>query len=158
MNARLQRIASCVSRLTPEQAALLISVGLLLGVFPIAGIPTLLCLLAAPTLRLSAAALQVLNNISTPLQLILLLPLRKIGAGLLGAESVRNLPIAAKLGLAAVHAVTGWFFLCVPATLLLYFVLVAAMRRRAVGTISSRENSRERLARQDRMADVAAIG
>ena len=33
--------------LSPEQAALLLSVGLVLGVFPIMGFPTLLCLLAA---------------------------------------------------------------------------------------------------------------
>ena len=41
------RLRASVQDLSPERMALLLSVGLVLGVFPIAGCPTLLCLLAA---------------------------------------------------------------------------------------------------------------
>ena len=59
--------------------ALLVAVGLVLGTFPVYGLPTLLCAAAAVLLRLNAAGLQLVNQLSTPLQLALLLPLARIG-------------------------------------------------------------------------------
>ena len=42
----LRRLQSSLAELAPEQIALVLSVGLVLGVFPMMGVPTLLCLLA----------------------------------------------------------------------------------------------------------------
>src|ERR1700679_4030488 len=84
MRVHALRFHAAVRELSPQQVALLVSVGLVLGVFPIVGCPTVLCLLAAFGLRLNPAALQVINNLSSPLQLALLLPLGRAGALLCG--------------------------------------------------------------------------
>jgi hypothetical protein len=112
--------------LKPEQVALLVSVGLVAGVFPIMGIPTLLCLLAAAGLRLNPLALQLVNNISSPLQWALLLPLVRAGAYLCG----NGAPTAGRLVAAPLHAVAGWACICVPLGIPVYFILVFLLRRR----------------------------
>ncbi len=121
------RLQAAVAGVPPEQVALLVSVGLVLGVFPIPGCPTALCLLAAVTLRLNAAALQLLNNVSTPLQLVLLLPLERVGACLWGGAASSS--IAGKIGLAGMHAAAGWACVCVPAGVALYFALLHGFRQ-----------------------------
>jgi len=124
------RCLASVEGLPPERAALLLSVGLVLGVFPIVGLPTVLCLLAALGLRLNFAALQLLNNLSSPLQLALLLPLTRAGAWLCGDAVPDGGTAAGRFGAAAVHALAGWGCICVPSGILLYLVLIPIMRRR----------------------------
>jgi len=123
------RFRTSVEALSPEQVALLLSVGLILGVFPIMGCPTAFCLLAALRLRLNLVALQLLNQISSPLQLALLLPLERAGAWLCGPASPVDGSAASQIGAVALHAIVGWACICVPAGILLYFILVLAMRR-----------------------------
>ena len=123
------RFRASVEELSPERVALLLSVGLVLGLFPIVGCPTVLCLLAAFALRLNLAALQLLNNVSSPFQLALLLPLARAGAWLWGGALPSGGSVAAQIRVAALHAVAGWAFMCIPAGVLLYFVLIFAVRR-----------------------------
>jgi uncharacterized protein (DUF2062 family) len=118
----LRRLRASLEDLSPEQAALVLSIGLVLGVFPILGFPTVLCLLAAMALRLNFPALQLLNNISSPLQLAILLPLTRAGAWLSGEAP-------ATLGAAAKYAILGWACICVPLGFLLYFILIHTLRR-----------------------------
>jgi len=108
--------------LTPQQLALLLAVGLVLGIFPIPGCPTLLCLAAAAGLRLNVAVLQLLNNVTGPLQLALLLPLERAGAWFCGDSRV----LAGEFGAMAMYAVIGWACICIPAGILVYLVLVRA--------------------------------
>ena len=129
MKSLILRFRASVEDLSPEQLALLLTVGLVLGVFPVMGCPTILCLLAALGLRLNLAALQLLNNMSTPLQLALLLPLARAGTALCGGAASGGVSWTGILGLAALHAVTGWACICVPLGGMLYFTLVFAMRR-----------------------------
>jgi uncharacterized protein (DUF2062 family) len=117
-------LRASLENLSPEQAALLLAVGLVLGVFPVMGCPTILCLLAAPGFRLNLAALQLLNNACSPLQLALLFPLARAGAWLCGGKT------SAGIGIAALHAIAGWTCICVPLGVLLYLLLVALMRKR----------------------------
>ena len=128
MRARLLRFRASLKALSPEQVALLLSVGLVLGVFPIAGCPTVLCLLAAFGLRLDVAALQLLNSISSPLQLALLLPLVRTGAWLCGGAATGG-SAAGRLGAAAIQAIAGWACICIPLGALLYVILVFVLRR-----------------------------
>lgn len=128
MIAWLSRLRASLQELSPDQVALLLSVGLVLGVFPIVGCPTVLCLLAACGLRLNVAALQLLNNISSPLQLALLLPLARAGAWLCRGAAAPDGSLASKLGAGALHAVVGWTCICIPLGLVLYFTLVVVMR------------------------------
>jgi hypothetical protein len=130
VSAWILRFRRSLQDLTPDQVALLVSVGLVLGVFPIMGCPTLLCLLAAGGLRLNAAALQLLNNFSSPLQLALLMPLARAGGWLCGGvEPLGGASIAGRLGAEAVHAIVGWTCICVPLGILLYIALVLVMRK-----------------------------
>jgi hypothetical protein len=116
-----RRFRGYILGLSPHQRALLLALGLVLGIFPIPGCPTLLCLAAAVSLRLNPVVLQLLNNATGPLQLVLLLPLERAGAWFCGSGAS---PFAEHLGLLAVHAVVGWACLCIPAGVLLYLALV----------------------------------
>ena len=128
MKVWASRFQVAVAELTAEQIALLLCVGLVLGVFPIVGCPTVLCLLAAFVLRLNAAALQLLNSVSSPLQLVLLLPLARVGSKLCGG-TVPGGSWTSQLGSAALHAVAGWACICIPAGVLLYAGLTLVLRR-----------------------------
>jgi Uncharacterized protein conserved in bacteria (DUF2062) len=129
VRARVIGLRATIAEIPPERAALLLCVGLVLGVFPIAGVPTLLCLFAAFVLRLNAPALQLLNRLSSPLQIVLLLPLARIGSRLCGAAIGSEGSWSTKIAAAGVHAVAGWASTCVPAGVLLYVILLATMRR-----------------------------
>jgi hypothetical protein len=102
---------------------MLLSVGLVLGVFPISFCPTIFCLIAAYGLRLNAPALQLLNQATSPLQWALLVPLARAGAWLRGDSTVN-------LGAAAMNAVVGWACICLPLGALLYLISLRAARRR----------------------------
>ena len=123
MSAWAARFRSSLENLTPEQVALLVSVGVVLGVFPITGLPTVFCVLAAGRLRLNPVAMQLLNNAASPLQLALILPLARAGAWLCGGGVGRG------FGTAAIHAIAGWACMCVPAGVLLYAIILVVMRR-----------------------------
>lgn len=135
------RFRTSVEDLVPEQIALLLSLGLVLGVFPIMGVPTVLCLLAAFAFRLHVAPLQLLNNLSSPLQLVLLIPLERAGACLCGGAVAGSGSMAGRIGVAAIHAVTAWACFCVPSGVLLYFVLIMAMRGRRLPWSKSAETT-----------------
>jgi uncharacterized protein (DUF2062 family) len=63
----------------PEEIALSIAVGLMLGIFPALGSTTLLCFLAALIFRLNLPAIQLVNYVVYPMQLSLLLPFIRAG-------------------------------------------------------------------------------
>jgi uncharacterized protein (DUF2062 family) len=67
--------------------ALSLAIGLGLGTFPVLGSTTLLCAAAAVMLRLNQPAIQLVNYVAYPLQLLLLIPLLRAGAALLGAPA-----------------------------------------------------------------------
>jgi hypothetical protein len=122
------RFQASVADHSPEQVALLLSVGLVLGVFPMVAVPTFLCLLAAFLLRLNPVALQLLNTLSSPLQIALLLPLARIGGRLCGPAIVDGSWTGA-IGAAALHAVAGWVCVCPLLGALTYFTLLLVIRR-----------------------------
>ncbi len=126
MRRWVARFRASIGELSPEEAALLVAVGLVLGVFPLMGCPTALCLMAAAGLRLNIAALQLLNHAVTPLQIALILPLERAGACVCGGAPAVS--VAGKIGLAGLHAVAGWACICVPASIILYFALIWGLR------------------------------
>jgi hypothetical protein len=116
------RLASAIEGLTAEEAALILALGFALGTFPMAGLPTLLCALAAAALRLNFPALQLVNNLSSPLQIALLIPYARLGSRILGPQAMWG------WGGVALEAIAGWLCITVPAGIVLYFALVCATK------------------------------
>jgi uncharacterized protein (DUF2062 family) len=123
------RIASLMRDLSPEDVALLLAVGLVLGIFPLCGIPTILCILASLVLRVNFPALQIVNQLSWPLQIAMLVPLARLGSRMSAPSNEFAATIAGRVGIAALQAVAGWFCISIPLGLLLYFSLLCILRR-----------------------------
>jgi uncharacterized protein (DUF2062 family) len=86
---------------TPEKMALSLALGVALGVFPVLGMTTALCAIAALILRLNLPAIQIVNYFVYPLQIALLIPFFRMGEKLFGAP---HLPLSVSQILAMVHA------------------------------------------------------
>jgi len=121
------RFRASVAGLSPATIALILAVGLVLGVFPVYGCPTVLCAAAAIVLRLNLPAVQLINQLALPLQLVLLVPLNRFGAHIVSRYVA--LPSSWGVAGAARDAVVGWLCLCVPLGIVFYFVLAYALRR-----------------------------
>ena len=80
--------------LAPEQLALTVALGVGMGIMPLLGGTTLLTAFVALRLRLNMAAMQLVCHLLTPVQLLLLLPLLRQGARLLGGPNTPGLTIA----------------------------------------------------------------
>ena len=133
MKTFVSRLWMPLASLSPEAIALIFALGVVLGVFPVFGVPTLLCGVAALAFRLNLPAIQLVNQVCSPLQYALLIPLGRAGAHIISAGrtgTAVNGPLLWKLADAARNAVVGWFCYCVPLGLLLYLVLWFALRRR----------------------------
>ncbi len=126
---------------TPGKLALSLSLGTAIGLIPILGISTVLCALVAVILRLNMPAIQLVNYLLTPLQLILLIPLLRFGELLVNAP---RYPVTLESGLALLshgainavqvlataiaHATLGWIVLAPLVVLALYHILEPALR------------------------------
>jgi uncharacterized protein (DUF2062 family) len=127
---------------TPEKIALTIALGISLGVIPIIGSTTMLCTLAALTLRLNLPAILLVNGLVYPLQLALLVPFLRSGAWVFRVEgpklSVGQIfhlirtdvwHAIATLWIATMHALVIWLIAGCAASGVVYFVLAALLRR-----------------------------
>src|SRR5215468_459852 len=74
------RFQASVAGLSAESIVVIVAAGLVLGVFPVYGCPTLLCMLAALVFRINLPAIQLVNQVCSPLQLALWIPLHRVGA------------------------------------------------------------------------------
>ena len=122
MRQAVRKLAAATRGLSAEHVALILAVGLVLGTFPVFGLPTVLCLGAALCLKVSVPALQLVNQISSPLQWLLLFPLERAGACIFGSGR--------QWGSVVLHAIAGWFCICVPLGFVLYLTLMYVLRRR----------------------------
>ena len=128
-------------RMSPEQWALCLAVGVVLGIFPAPACPTLFCAAAALALRLNPPAMQAVNYLASPLQVALFAPLARLGDRLLshgpGPAAIGNAAgfqatvwrAAAGLIGALGHAMTAWLLVCAPLGILLYALARPAFRR-----------------------------
>lgn len=128
--------------ITPEKVALSLALGVTLGVTPVLGSTTILCTLAAIALRLNLPAIQLVNWLTFPLQLSLMIPFLRAGEWMFSAHQL-PLPLDEILALvradvwgairqlrvSMLHALAAWFFAGVVAFPILYGVLVPALRR-----------------------------
>jgi uncharacterized protein (DUF2062 family) len=133
----------------PRSLALALSLGAGVGIFPVLGVSTLALTALALPLRLNLPAIQLINYLVSPLQLLLIIPFLRLGERLLGAP---RLPMTLEQGTAIlsqgithalttlsgaiVHAAVGWFALMPLVMLLLYRVLALLMEKMARKQVS----------------------
>ena len=80
--------------LSPGSLALTVGLGVAFGLAPTFGLTTIISTAAALRLRLNVAAMQLVCHVLSPLQLLLLLPLLRWGATLLGqGRAVANISL-----------------------------------------------------------------
>jgi uncharacterized protein (DUF2062 family) len=122
----------------PKGLAMTCALGFAIGVFPILGVTTAICLLVGAVLKLNQPILQVLNYLIYPLQIILIPVFLKLGAELTGSPMITLRPesIMAEFGadagvflqtygMAGLHAVLVW---CLVAPLLILLIYQVALR------------------------------
>jgi len=63
-----------------------VALGFAIGMFPLIGVTTIICVLLAGVLRLKQASIQLGNYAALPLQIILLVPCLRLGERITGAE------------------------------------------------------------------------
>jgi hypothetical protein len=133
---------------TPRRLAASVALGAAIGVIPVLGVSTALCAAAALALRLNMPAMQLVNYLLTPLQLLLIIPQLRFGEWLAGAEPFAvtlesglalladgGLPAVRVLGTAIAHAALGWLVLAPPLALLLHRLLCLVFSRARAGAL-----------------------
>jgi hypothetical protein len=128
--------------LAPEKVALTICLGGAVGILPIAWGTTLLCAALAARFRLNQAAIQAVNYLVYPLQMVLFFPFIRLGARYLpwgpavsadvlkGALSGRFQGSVTVFCWAALKAACAWLVTVPVLALLLYPLLLSILRRR----------------------------
>ena len=130
--------------ITPEKIALSLAFGIMLGVFPVLGTTSLLCLIAALLFRLNLAAVQLVNLLVYPLWFALLIPFVRVGERLFGAPPLAMtgsqmlalahanfLHSASVLWLTALRAAAAWLLVGPAGIIVLYVILAPVIRRLA---------------------------
>ena len=121
--------------MTPNKLAITCALGMVIGIFPILGTTTLICLALSIVFRLNIPVMQLANYLVTALQVICILPLIDLGAHLFKLEVFtysRNELIELfqhdfwKLlkdsGAVIAGGVGAWFIVSIPLFFALYFL------------------------------------
>ena len=130
---------------TPEKIAWTIALGVVLGVFPIMGTTTLVCLLAGWLFRLNQPVLHVFKSLVYPLHLALILVFIRLGERLYGVPLISfsipqllakfkedPLQFGKDFGLAAWHGVSAWLLIAPVAAILIKVALMPVIKRLSV--------------------------
>lgn len=137
-------IALLKQGVTPEKIALSVALGAAFGVFPVFGSTTALCALAALALRLNLPAIQIVNYLMGPVQIVLLIPFFRMGEKIFHAP---HLPLSVPRIYGMIHAsvwgaigllwTTTWhamvaWSLVVPVFVVVVYVILTPLLRRAL--------------------------
>lgn len=129
---------------TPEKIAWTISLGVVLGVFPIMGSTTLVCLLVGWLFRLNQPVLHVFKTLVYPFHLALILVFIRLGECLYGVPLISfSIPqllarfkadpvqFARDFGMAAWHGVSAWLLIAPVAAILIKVAVLPVLRQLA---------------------------
>jgi uncharacterized protein (DUF2062 family) len=132
---------------TPDKLALSLALGITIGLVPVLGVSTALCALAALSLRLNMPAIQLVNYLLAPLQLLLVIPFLRFGEWLAQAPrfpitldaglallSQGAIPAITVLAGAVFHATLGWLVVAPAAAYALYRTLRTVLDRFPLST------------------------
>jgi len=139
---------------TPEKIALSVALGITLGLFPIFGTTTLLCVGAAVALRLNHPAIQITNQLMYPIQIPLIVVFIRLGESMLGAAPIpfsatlmvaelRANPavLVERFGTAGLHGILGWALVAPVVVGLTYAGLVPILRVASRRPAASTQNA-----------------
>ncbi len=134
-------LAQLTRGISPERLAWTISLGMVLGVFPIMGTTTLVSFVAGWALRLNQPVLHVFKTLVYPLHLALILVFIHLGEWLFGVPALSfsipellskfnadPLQFARDFGLAAFHGVVAWSLVAPFAVLLIKMLVLPILR------------------------------
>jgi len=123
--------------ITPQKVALSLACGIVCGLFPIPGTTTLLCVAVALIFRLNVPAVQLVNYLISPVQLLLILPFIRAGEfifrsdrtklslpqmiALFGKNHVQALHVLWKL---ALHGIFAWLIFAPVVFVVLYRIFL----------------------------------
>jgi uncharacterized protein (DUF2062 family) len=127
--------------ITPQKIALTVAIGLALGVFPILGTTTLLCLLVGVALRLNQPIIQLVSWVAWPLQFPAIYLFIRIGERLTRAPTqpfsipelllqFRQAPLQflQQFGMTALRGVLAWLLIAPLLAAALYWALLPPLR------------------------------
>jgi uncharacterized protein (DUF2062 family) len=137
-NIRKQKFSS-------ETLALSVSIGIIGGSFPVFGFATYVCLLLTLVFKQNIIIVQVANWLVYPLQIILLIPLMKLGNAIItGGDlqiSMHQIVVAfqsgllngiREIGIISLYGVIAWVAIAIPCLFILYalfLILFKNMKR-----------------------------
>ena len=142
LRARLAALVAAMGQgHTPEKIALSVALGITLGLFPIFGTTTLLCIGAAVALRLSHPAIQITNQLMYLVQIPLIVVFIRMGESILGVApspfsvatmlaELRAHPVSLfeRFGAAGLHGILGWAMVAPVVVVLTYAALLPIVR------------------------------
>ncbi len=135
-------VAQLRQGISAEKIALTLAIGLILGMFPILGTTTALCLLAGLWLKLNQPVMQLANWLAWPLQLPAIYLFVRVGewlthsppvqfsiAGL--AQQFRSAPLQflQQFGMTGLRGVLGWMLIAPAVAAAVYVALLPPLRR-----------------------------
>jgi uncharacterized protein (DUF2062 family) len=139
--------------LSPVKLSIAISIGATLGLFPIFGTTTLICVLLAVIFKLNMTVLQVVNYLMLPLQLIILIPLIKAGEYIFSSGhsklTIEMIVHAFKdswlsgikeLGHILIMGAGAWAIIIIPLGIILFFILVPIIKKIALANKSNQDS------------------
>lgn len=131
--------------MAPSQLALSVALGAYLGIIPVLGVTTILCTLIALPLRLNLVAIQAVNWLVYPLQIILIIPFFRGGEWLFRQPALALSPdellamlkhdvwgSMQTLWSTTWHAVVVWLLIGLPAVLVTQRLLAIIFYRLSV--------------------------
>lgn len=128
--------------ITPEKLSWTIALGVTLGIFPIMGSTSLVCLIAGYFLKLNQAILHLFKTLTYPLHLALILVFIHLGQHLNGVPPIRfSIPqlltrfkddpaqFGRDFGMAALYGIEAWAIAAIFLIPILYFTSLPILRK-----------------------------
>lgn len=127
---------------SPRKLALSVSAGFVIGLFPVIGVTTAMGFVVVFLARLNMVALQLVNYLVYPLQIIMIIPLIKLGSWVLQVDPIPytlaemkdlithdTLEAVEKLWEASLLGIFAWLIFVVPVGVLVYFFSYFAFKK-----------------------------
>ena len=128
--------------ITPEKLSLTVSLGAVIGLIPAFGVTTIIGTLVAARLRLNSPILLLISYFVNPIQILIAIPLVKLGIFLFGGTPLRYslqqimdmvkkdwVATLNKLWVANLLGIAAWALLAIPAGLAVYYLTLPLFRR-----------------------------